>query len=163
MNAMGIDCMYRNYSLDIYRYILYLSHNHHIAEDLTQEVFCRAFKNKDRLDGKKMKAWLLRVAHNTYIDLLRKESRCVTLQNEYFHEYPCDETPESNVLAKESYGEFESKLALLQPRQKQAVLLYEIQGYSYQESAEYMGISLSQFKIILYRARQKLKKMRETA
>ncbi|MNJ50906.1 RNA polymerase sigma factor [compost metagenome] len=67
------------------------------------------------------------------------------------------------MLAKESYGEFESKLALLQPRQQQAVLLYEIQGYSYQESAEYMGISLSQFKIILYRARQKLKKMRETA
>lgn len=163
MNAIGIDCLYRNYSHDIYRYILYLSHNHHVAEDLTQEVFYRAFKNKDRLDGKKMKAWLMRVAHNTYIDLLRKENRSVTLENEYFHEYPCYETPESNMLAKETYGEFANKLTFLQPRQQQAVLLYDIQGYSYQESAERMGISLSQFKIILYRARQKLKKMRETA
>jgi RNA polymerase sigma-70 factor (ECF subfamily) len=163
MNATGIECMYRNYSHDIYRYILYLSHNHHIAEDLTQEVFFRAYKNKDQLDGKKMKAWLLRVAHNSYIDLLRKESRCITLENEYFHDCPCHETPESNMLAKETYGEFTSKLAVLQPRQQQAVLLYDIHGYSYQESAQMMGISLSQFKIILYRARQKLKKMRETA
>ncbi|MGG0822608.1 RNA polymerase sigma factor [Paenibacillus turicensis] len=163
MNATGIECMYRNYSHDIYRYILYLSRNHHIAEDLTQEVFFRAYKNKDQLDGKKMKAWLLRVAHNSYIDLLRKENRCITLENEYFHDCPCFETPESNMLAKETYGEFTSKLAILQPRQQQAVLLYDIHGYSYQESAQIMGISLSQFKIILYRARQKLKKMRETA
>ncbi|MBP1904052.1 RNA polymerase sigma-70 factor (ECF subfamily) [Paenibacillus turicensis] len=163
MNATGIECMYRNYSHDIYRYILYLSRNHHIAEDLTQEVFFRAYKNKDQLDGKKMKAWLLRVAHNSYIDLLRKENRCITLENEYFHDCPCLETPESNMLAKETYGEFTSKLAILQPRQQQAVMLYDIHGYSYQESAQMMGISLSQFKIILYRARQKLKKMRETA
>lgn len=163
MNATGIECMYRNYSHDIYRYILYLSRNHHIAEDLTQEVFFRAYKNKDQLDGKKMKAWLLRVAHNSYIDLLRKENRSITLENEYFHDCPCLETPESNILAKETYGEFTSKLAILQPRQQQAVMLYDIHGYSYQESAQMMGISLSQFKIILYRARQKLKKMRETA
>ena len=163
MNATGIECMYRNFSDDVYRYILYLSHNHHVAEDLTQEVFFRAYKNKDQLDGKKMKAWLLRVAHNSFIDYLRKERRCITLENEYFHECPCLETPESNVLAKETCIEFANKLAILQPRQQQAVLLYDIHGYSYQESAQLMEISLSQFKIILYRARQKLKKMRQTA
>lgn len=163
MKTNGIDIIYRNYSKDVYRYLLYLSRNHHTSEDLTQEVFCRALKHVEALDGKQAKSWLLRVAHNAYIDLIRKESRSSIYDNEFFIDFASEDTPESSAITQENRNELYGMLSLLQPNQQHAVLLYDVQGFSYQESAELMGITLSHFKIILYRARQRLRQSRETA
>ncbi|MNI78951.1 ECF RNA polymerase sigma factor SigE [compost metagenome] len=84
-------------------------------------------------------------------------------ENEFFHNVPSEETPEASVLTGESRQELHAMLSMLPPNQQHAVLLYDIHGFSYQESANLMGIPLSHFKIILYRARQKLRKGRETA
>ncbi|WP_435921080.1 RNA polymerase sigma factor [Paenibacillus sp. DYY-L-2] len=163
MNKRSMDLIYREYKHDVYRYLYYLCQNHHNAEDLMQETFCRACDRLEEMEGRKTKAWLLRVAYNAYIDRLRKESRSTVYENEYFHNVPCEETPEINALATESKEELYAMLAELAPNQQHAVLLYHIHGFSYQESADLMGIGLSHFKILLYRARQKLRKCKETA
>ncbi|GIP52392.1 MULTISPECIES: RNA polymerase sigma factor [Paenibacillus] len=163
MNKSSMDMIYREYKNDVYRYLYYLCRNHHNAEDLMQETFYRACSRLDNLEGGRTKAWLLRVAHNAYIDRLRKESRSSVYENEFFHNVPSEETPEASVLTGESRQELHAMLSMLPPNQQHAVLLYDIHGFSYQESADLMGIPLSHFKIILYRARQKLRKGRETA
>ncbi|MFD1178556.1 sigma-70 family RNA polymerase sigma factor [Paenibacillus puldeungensis] len=163
MNIHSMDLLYREYKTDVYRYLYSLCHNHHTAEDLMQETFCRAIKHLEGAEGRKAKAWLLRVAHNAYIDTLRKESRSSVYENDFFHQYACDETPERLVLGQENTKELYAQLSLLQPNQQHAVLLYDVHGFSYQESADLMGISLSHFKIVLYRARQKLRRRSETA
>lgn len=61
------------------------------------------------------------------------------------------------MLREESRQELYSQLLLLNLNQRQAVLLYDIHGFSYQEAANLMEISLSKFKITLYRARQRLR------
>ncbi|RCX17034.1 RNA polymerase sigma-70 factor (ECF subfamily) [Fontibacillus phaseoli] len=163
MKKSSMDMIYREYKNDVYRYLFYLCRNHHNAEDLMQETFYRACSRIEDLEGKKTKAWLLRVAHNAYIDRLRKESRSSAYENEFFHNMPSEETPEASVLSVESREELFAMLSMLPPNQQHAVLLYDVHGFSYQESANLMGIALSHFKIVLYRARQKLRKGKETA
>ncbi|WP_055108345.1 sigma-70 family RNA polymerase sigma factor [Paenibacillus ihumii] len=157
MNVLSIDKAYREYKNDVYRYLFYLCRNHHTAEDLTQETFCRAWGHLEQLPEKKVKPWLFRVSHNAYIDKLRKESRCSSYENEFFYQLASDETPEACVLREEIRRELYSQLSLLSLNQQQAVLLYDIHGFSYQEAANLMDISLSKFKITLYRARQRLR------
>ncbi|MDU4697290.1 MULTISPECIES: RNA polymerase sigma factor [Paenibacillus] len=163
MKSRSMDLLYREYKNDVFRYLYSMCRNSHIAEDLMQETFCRALIHLHEAEGKRAKAWLLRVAHNAYIDLLRKESRSSSYENEFFHRYPSDDTPEKSVLGEENRRELYAQLSLLQPNQQHAVLLYDVHGFSYQESADLMGITLSHFKILLYRARQKLRRSRETA
>ncbi|MUG45685.1 sigma-70 family RNA polymerase sigma factor [Paenibacillus woosongensis] len=157
MSVLSIDKAYRDYKNDVYRYLFYLCRNHHTAEDLTQETFCRAWSHLEQLPEKKVKPWLFRVSHNAYIDKLRKESRSSSYENEFFYQFAGEETPETWMLREESRQELYSQLLLLNLNQRQAVLLYDIHGFSYQEAANLMEISLSKFKITLYRARQRLR------
>lgn len=157
MTVLSIDKAYRDYKNDVYRYVFYLCRNHHTAEDLTQETFCRAWGHLEQLPEKKVKPWLFRVSHNAYIDKLRKESRTSSYENEFFYRFASEETPETCVLREENRLELYNHLSLLSQSQQQAVLLYDVHGFSYQEAASLMEISLSKFKITLYRARQRLR------
>ncbi|MNJ40759.1 RNA polymerase sigma factor SigM [compost metagenome] len=163
MTVLSLDRAYEQYKHDVYRYLFYLCRNHHTAEDLTQEAFCRAWGHLEQLPEKKIKPWLFRVSHNAYIDKLRKESRSSSYENEYFYRFATEETPETCLLREESRTEMHNTLSLLSQSQRQAVLLYDVHGYSYQEAADLMEISLSKFKITLYRARQRLRHLRDTA
>lgn len=163
MNILSMELLYREYKKDVYHYLVYLTHNHHNAEDLMQETFFRACSKLEKFEGKKTKAWLLRVAKNAYIDQLRKESRSSTYENEFFYNYSSEETPETDYVQRENRSELFSQLSQLTPNQQHAVLLYDIHGFSYQEGADLMEISLSHFKILLYRARQKLRSSRVSA
>lgn len=128
-----------------------------------QETFCRAWTHLEETEGRRVKAWLLRVAHNAYIDKLRKESRSSAYENEFFYRYPGEDTPETSFIGQENKQELYAMLSMLAPNQQHAVLLYDMHGFSYQEAADLMGVALSHFKIILYRARQKLRSVKETA
>lgn len=161
MKRASMDLIYREFKLDVYRYLYYLCHDHHESEDLTQETFCRACKKLENLEMGKIKAWLFRVARNAYIDRVRKESRSQVYENDFFNAIPSEETPEHHTLRRERSDELYTLLAQLTPQQQHAVLLYDIQGFSYQESADLMRISLSHFKILLYRARQKLRSQKK--
>lgn len=163
MNSRMMDVIYREYKTDVYQYLYYLCRNHHNAEDLMQETFYRALTRLEGMEPKRIKAWLLRVAHNAYIDKIRKDSRSNVYENEFFYNFSNEETPETKVLTQEVRDELFDQLSLLPPNQQHAVLLFDVHGFSYLESAELMGIGLSHFKILLYRARQKLRKGRQTA
>lgn len=163
MKNSSMDLIYREYKNDVYRYLFYLCRDHHNAEDLMQETFCRACEKLNEFEGKKTKAWLLRVAHNAYIDRLRKESRSSSYENEFFYNVASEDTPEESLISVESREELFKMLSLLPPNQQHAVLLYDIHGFTYQESADLMGVALSHFKILLYRARQRLRKEKQTA
>lgn len=163
MKNSSMDLIYREYKNDVYRYLFYLCRDHHNAEDLMQETFCRACGKLNEFEGKKTKAWLLRVAHNAYIDRLRRESRSSSYENEFFYNVASEDTPEESLISVESREELFKMLSLLPPNQQHAVLLYDIHGFTYQESADLMGVALSHFKILLYRARQRLRKEKQTA
>ncbi len=74
MNDFGE--IYNRYMKDVYKYILALSRNPDVAEEITQETFFKALKSIDRFNGEcKMSVWLCQIAKNTYYSYCAKEKR----------------------------------------------------------------------------------------
>ena len=66
---LNIQEVYEQYFTVVYRYLLSLSHNTHIAEELTQETFFKALKKVDDFRGDcDLRVWLCQISKNTYYD-----------------------------------------------------------------------------------------------
>lgn len=79
--------IYEKYFLDVYRYVLSLSRNNHIAEEITQETLFKALKNIDKFKGNcKMRVWLCQIAKNTYYSTYQKNNRSEIDSSELIHD-----------------------------------------------------------------------------
>lgn len=75
---MDIKEMYEEYFSDVYKYMVAISHNTHVAEEITQETFFKALKKADQFRGQcQLRVWLCQIAKNTYLDYLRKNKKYV--------------------------------------------------------------------------------------
>ena len=73
---LNIQEVYEKYFTVVYRYLLSLSHNTHIAEELTQETFFKALKKVDDFRGEcDLRVWLCQISKNTYYDYLKKNKK----------------------------------------------------------------------------------------
>ena len=73
---LNIQKVYEQYFAIVYRYLLSLSHNTHIAEELTQETFFKALKKVDDFRGDcDLRVWLCQISKNTYYDYLKKNKK----------------------------------------------------------------------------------------
>lgn len=161
MKRHSLDSLYQMYVKDVYRYLLSLCRDRHTAEDLVQETFYRAYLYLEPCKDNKIKPWLFRVAYNAFIDSYRKEKRSVPAQPEFFHGLADGQTPEQQWLQQELWESIGTAIAGLPANQQQAILLYDFHGFTYQEAADIMGIRLSYFKILLFRARQCVRQQKE--
>ncbi len=72
--TVGFDELYQQYFKDIYHYLLGISKDPHLAEEITQETFFKALRSLDSFDGKKdIRAWLFTIAKNTYFSHKKKD------------------------------------------------------------------------------------------
>ena len=71
--------LYRSHLRDVYSYAYYRVGNHHDAEDLTEQTFLQAYRHFERAlresDGRPLRPWLIRIAHNLAANLYRDRSR----------------------------------------------------------------------------------------
>ena len=85
--AMQFDEIYIKYFKDVYLYLLKLSGNESVAEDITSETFFKAMKNIDSYRGEcSLYAWLCQIAKNTYYTYLNKNKRIVDLDESQIDE-----------------------------------------------------------------------------
>lgn len=157
MEPNSLDEVYGNYVMDIYRYLRSLCQDHHAAEDLMQETFYRAYLYLEDCREDKIKPWLFRVAYNAFVDYKRKEKRSVSKEAGYFSGLAHPDTTEGTLLRQERWAEAALALNLLPEGQRHAPLLHDYHGLSYKEAAVVMDVGLSQYKILVFRARQKLR------
>ncbi|MBP1862669.1 RNA polymerase sigma-70 factor (ECF subfamily) [Clostridium tetanomorphum] len=104
-----------------------------------------------------IRPWLFRVAYNAYMDFIRKDRRSFSQDNEFFNNIADNKTTENKVLMQEKLKEINYFIDRLPENQKQAILLCDFNGLSYKEASEIMNISLSYFKVLLFRARQNIR------
>jgi RNA polymerase sigma-70 factor (ECF subfamily) len=137
------------------------------AEDLTQEVFIAVFQGLQNFRGESsFKTWIFQIANHKAIDSNRKRKRQVeTVSPDDFDETQPDDReetrPEEALLRKEMGETLRRKLQELPEDSREAIVLCDLQGLSYEECAEALGITVGAFKSRLRRARQMLKeKMR---
>ena len=153
---MQLEDVYKLYMNDLYRYLLSLTKDHYIAEDLVQEAYYRAYLTLEDYEISNIKAWLFRVAYNAFIDYQRKNKRLVMKEQIDEHISLDPVTPEGSILEKESLQRLFNDLDILKEKEKHAVMLCDFHELSYQESAAILGLNINTFKSHLSRARKKL-------
>ncbi|GGI83468.1 sigma-70 family RNA polymerase sigma factor [Shewanella gelidii] len=144
---------------DIYRYAFWLCGDKHVAEDITQETFLRAWKSLDSLkDDKAAKAWL--------ITILRRENarRFERKQFDYSdveQEQLVDVFSSSNEEHTEQYL-LRRQIGKLDAEYREPLLLQIIGGFSGEEIAELLDLNRNTVMTRLFRARNQLKDVLDT-
>ncbi|NSW45933.1 MAG: RNA polymerase sigma factor [Bacteroidales bacterium] len=138
------------YADALYRFVLKNIKNKEKAEDIVQDSFEKLWKNKDNIDALKAKSYLFTTAYHGFIDIIRKEKRLTPFEQE--HENNTYQSPNPDIQEI-----LHKAIDNLPTDQKAVVLLRDYEGYSYKEISEITGLSESQVKVYIFRARNYLK------
>jgi RNA polymerase sigma factor (sigma-70 family) len=144
------DCV-ALYADNVYRFILKNLRREDDAKDVVQSAFEKLWKNRSSVDPLKSKSYLFTIAYHQMIDQLRKEKR-IELKSTFREEALVSDRP-VHPLKKT----LETALARLNETQRSLVLLKDYEGYSYLEIGQITGLTESQVKVYLHRARIQLK------
>jgi RNA polymerase sigma-70 factor (ECF subfamily) len=127
------------------------------AQDLTQETFIKALRWREQLkDEQKAANWLSRIARNTAIDFVRRNSRVsFTEADDLLLRH--DDNPERILLRAEASAGFEQLLRRLTPRERAALMLRDIEGLPAEEVAKQMGCSKATVRSHIANARIKFR------
>jgi len=132
-----------------------------LAEDAMQDTFLRAYANLSAFDlARPMLPWLQAIAVRRCIDLARRSataSTAVALDDEALNGVEQDPTLRA-VLAKDESARLEVALRRIAPRQRRALLLHAIEGWSYADIAAAEEISVASTKSLLFHARRNLRR-----
>ena len=149
--------LYTNHVTKIYRYVYYNVHDKEHAEDITQEVFLKAWKAIGSCRGKEktFSSWLYRIAHNLIIDKLRKSQK----QSSREAELPEDirDTSDRMEISLEQ-RDLLKVIDVLSPNQRQVIVMKFIEEMDNREIAETMGKSTGAIRILQMRALETLRK-----
>lgn len=133
-------------------------------EDLEQEVYIKAWKNADKYEERgKFKAWINTVAKNVSKDYLRSawfKNTCNSTSDELILNSVKDNkaTPEHAIASSERQKRIIDAIEKLKPKLKDAIILCEINGYSYEEASKKLHCPLGTVKSRIFNAKKELAK-----
>ena len=158
--AFGL--LYEEYEERVYRYVFVRTRQVEQAEDLTQEVFVRAFDSirsyRDR--GKPFSGWLFRIAHNLVIDHYRwlAKHRSIELADV---QPASEEDPVAEVEKRAEIKRILEAVPNLTPGQREVISLRFGAGLHLAEAAAVMGKSIGAVKMLQHQAVARLKRILE--
>lgn len=136
------------------------------AEDLTQEVFLKLFRNLDRYRGDvPLIGWALRLSRNLCIDHYRSQRsrrEREIVSDEVLELFPGGEDPGARSQALEDRRLVHASLAEIPTSQAEVVVLCDLQGFTYEEIAAFYEVPVGTIKSRLNRARRNLVKRLES-
>ena len=139
-----------------------LTRNHAEAEDLVQDTLLRAFRAIHTFDGRHPRAWLLTILRNTHINRNRRRRPELLDDPERTMATVADtsssgETPEGLVVGATFDAVVEDALAHLPEDFRRTIDLVDIQGLTYAEAAEVLGIPVGTVMSRIHRARHRIR------
>ena len=139
------------YADNLYRFVIKNLRDEHMAQDIIQDTFEKLWVKLEGVSGLKVKTYLFTSAYHTMIDYIRKEKRYTDVD-------PANMIEASHNRHYSDLGEvLERAVRNLPKDQKAVVMLRDYEGYSYKEISDITGLSESQVKVYIYRARVFLK------
>jgi RNA polymerase sigma-70 factor (ECF subfamily) len=158
------------YKNKVYNFILRMVHNAPDAEDLTQETFVRAYTSIQSFQSRaSLNTWLFRIATNLCIDYSRRSKRTQGMVTSLSQDDDDDSEgreldipdpsfdPQRLLLNRELGTRLEEALKSLPDKLRTVVLLYDIEGMSYEEIAAVVGAPLGTVKSRIFNARGALR------
>ena len=159
----SFNALVEMYQGQVYAVALRMVRDVALAEDLAQEAFISAYRNLNQYRGGSFKSWLLRIVRNATLDALRKSQRrpaesldenIIAFESELVSPEP---TPAEAALNSELGDHIKEVMGDLHPDQRMALVLIDIEGFSYEEAAESMAVSIGTVKSRLSRARARMR------
>jgi RNA polymerase sigma-70 factor (ECF subfamily) len=152
----------------LYGAALRMTKNPESAEDLVQETFAKAFTSFHQFtEGTNLRAWLYRILTTTFINIYRKEQRQPLISDGEIEEWQIaeaathtsDQGKSAEVEALEQLPDSDIKIALqeLPEEFRLAVYFADVEGFSYKEVAEILGIPPGTVMSRLHRGRKLLR------
>ncbi|HTL81637.1 MAG TPA: RNA polymerase sigma factor [Bacteroidia bacterium] len=139
------------YADNLYRFILKNVKDKEKAQDIVQDTYEKLWLKVSETESKNAKSYMFTTAYRTMIDYLRKDKRQGSM----------DEVPMIAVSHNKQYSDLKEilneALNKLPEIQKSVVLLRDYEGYAYDEIGEITGLTESQVKVYIFRARTFLK------
>lgn len=149
---MDYEKVYKQYADDVYKFLLKLSGDEHIAEEFTQECFFKAYKNMDKYDGScKLSVWLCQIAKNSYFDYCRKK-KPVSLEEDVVGNFNIEDI----ICNKDTAIQIHKILHTLDEPYKEVFTLKVFGELSYKDISDLFGKSENWSRVIFFRAKAKI-------
>lgn len=159
-SSAAFEMLYDRYSALIYGVVLRILENKEYAEDATQEVFVKVYKNIGTFDfGKaRLSTWLISIARNTALDVLKSKAYVRAVKNQNVEDLvnSIDAEKQSNVAVdtldvKKHVGKIDRELQTI-------VELFYFKAYTQQDIADELGMPLGTVKTKMRKALEELRK-----
>ena len=182
----AFEWLVRKYQRPAVRFAYHLTGDYHTAEDLAQDCFAYLLVYPEKYDHRaSFKTYLFTILRYKSIDSIRKRTRQQTFTGagrDHSSEasitqgnhpangryesagsihIPAEENPEQLAIIREEDKEWRRRLLRLKPDYCQAVYLVDVGQMSYEQAAAVMGRNIVSFKVLLHRARKKLRQIYE--
>jgi RNA polymerase sigma-70 factor (ECF subfamily) len=148
--------LYRAHLRDVYSYAYYRVGNHHDAEDLTEQTFLQAYRHFERAqresNGRPLRPWLIRIAHNLAANYYRDRSRRPLTQLEDATVLTAPHGTEEMVEGREEVKEVLAGVSNLPDDRREALIMRFALDMDNREIARALGRSEGATKVLLHRA-----------
>ena len=155
--------LYRTHLRDVYSYAYYRVGNHHDAEDLTEQTFLQAYRHFERAqresDGRPLRPWLIRIAHNLAANYYRDRSRRPQTALDDAGPLTTPHTTEDLVQDREDLERILASVQELPDDRREALIMRFALGMDNREIARALGRSEGATKVLIHRA---IKQLEET-
>ena len=165
-DANAFETLVLEYEKNVYNIALRMTGNSEDAADMTQEAFIKAYNSLQAFRGdSKFSVWLYRIVSNVCLDFLRSKNRrptvSLSVEDDDGEDAQLDvadesQSPELLLDRKLTRDSVRRGLDSLPPDYRQILLLREIQGLSYDEIAQALGLEVGTVKSRIFRARKRL-------
>jgi RNA polymerase sigma-70 factor (ECF subfamily) len=157
---LAFEQLYRDHLRDVYSYSYYRIGNHHDAEDLTEQTFLQAYRHFERArresDGRPLRPWLIRIAHNLASNYHRDRSRRPESALESVDPLSHPHATEQVVEGREELREVMDGLTNLPQDRRDALVMRFALGMSNREIARSLGRTDGATKVLIHRAIRQL-------
>src|SRR5215210_4432626 len=151
---------YRQHLRDIYNYTYYRTSNHHDAEDITTQTFIQAYRHFERAqresNGRPLRPWLLRIAHNLAANYYRDRSRKPTSVLDEAEVVSQAHDTETLVEGREEVAHVLEAVKGLPGDRREALIMRFALGMDNREIAQVLGRSEGATKVLIHRAIRQL-------
>ncbi|MBQ8758625.1 MAG: sigma-70 family RNA polymerase sigma factor [Clostridia bacterium] len=170
-DTAAFERLVRKYEKYVCTTVYSVVRNYDDSFDVAQEVFLKLYHNIGSFKGESsFSSWLYRIAKNTALDFLRKEKKNKNNVSLYTENGDGEETelsvpdtsvssnPEQTAVKNEAKDIIYTALDEISEEHKEIIILRDIDGYTYEEIAEMLGLEYGTVKSRLFRAREALRK-----
>ena len=155
--------LYRTHLRDVYSYAYYRVGNHHDAEDLTEQTFLQAYRHYERAlresEGRPLRPWLIRIAHNLAANLYRDRSRRPQSPLDESTTLAVPHSTERLVSGRDELARVLEGVKELPDDRREALVMRFALGMDNREIARALGRSDGAVKVLIHRAIRQLEQI----